>query len=249
MNKNEVRQGFQHLNQLAQEEYGTDLARAVDVREEELRVRRIARLTGIELKRPFSTPHDLQGSSKTGAKREWLFNHDLLKADSSGVIALEKLREHPSYKTELQVYEELKKLRDSGPATVNFNLADFGSFLKDSHNESNWFLAALLAVRPYLCEKSNKRSAPTTSEARDHFWECVRDAAGEVAGRGLERALEPVAIALCGMVPFLKSAHPAVAVGMSVFLLHYARRGFCEVDIETEIVTTLKWRDNDWEKR
>jgi hypothetical protein len=235
----DVTAGLKKLDRLANEEYGTDLAKAIAVPDERLGVRRLARLTGIELKHPFAIPRKMEGPSETGARREWLFDQALLIPDASGTPPLDRLKGDPAHDAEFGIYDELQSQRD--PEVVGL---DFGTFLQYNHSESNWFLALLRAAQPYLCEGSELKPLKTPSpEARERLWEIVRVAADDLATRAVAASIEPVAVALASFVPFLAGAPPAVAAGLSLFLVHYAKKGYCKAQIQQEIIQTLAWRD------
>jgi hypothetical protein len=238
VNTVEVEVGLKTLDRLAQEEYETDFARAMAIPDEHMSVRRLARLTGIELKRPFAVPHELAGPSETGARREWLLKQDLTAPDGSGNLSIDSLKRNLAYETELRIYNELQCQGDP------FGAMSFASFLQNNHSESNWFLSLLRAAQPYLCDRSELRSAESpSSEKRSHLWEVVRVAADDLATRTAEAAIEPVAVAVCSLIPFMAGAPPAVAAGLAIFLVHYAKKGYCGAKVQQEIVQTLAWRD------
>ena len=79
-----------------------------------------------------------------------------------------------------------------------------------NHSESNWFLAALLAAQPYLCGSPESAEKISQKKERQRFWASLRVAADEIAKKGLEKALEPVVIGLCALVPFLAGQTPTV---------------------------------------
>ena len=231
--------GLKRLDELAREEYGTDFAGATNIRSEEKRVRRIARLSGIELKFPFATAHNLTGPSETGAHREWNFKQELLIPDASGKLPLDKLKGNPSYDLEKVIYEELRSRSDDPARNISF-----GSFLADCHSESNWFLALLRAAQPYLCGESHQLPVEESAKRRQ-FWELLAAAGEDLTKKGVEVAAE----SLCALVPWLAGAPAAVAAGLTIFLFHYVKKGYCKAKIQKEIIETLKWRNNEWEKK
>src|ERR1022692_1855314 len=148
------------------------------------------------------------------------------------------LKGNLAYETELRIYNELQCQGDP------FGAMSFASFLQNNHSESNWFLSLLRAAQPYLCDRSELRSAESpSSEKRSHLWEVVRVAADDLATRTAEAAIEPVAVAVCSLIPFMAGAPPAVAAGLAIFLVHYAKKGYCGAKVQQEIVQTLAWRD------
>lgn len=97
MDTSDIASGLKRLDELAQQEYGATFGAATNTPNDELTVRRIARITGIEMKYPFATPADIAGPSETGARRQWLFKEDLVAADGSSTPVLEQLRGNASY--------------------------------------------------------------------------------------------------------------------------------------------------------
>jgi hypothetical protein len=63
----DAKQGLDRLDEIALAEYAMGFEKAIDVPEEKLKVRRAARLAGIELKHPFAQPLPTNGPSETGA--------------------------------------------------------------------------------------------------------------------------------------------------------------------------------------
>lgn len=241
----DMKAGLARLDAIAVAEYGTSFAQAIQTNDEELTVRRIARMAGIELKHPFATPERIEGKSETGARQQWLFNAQLLERGMDGKANLDALEGDPSYELVKRVYDELK-----GQGDERTKALDFGNFLRDNHSESNWFLSLLKAAQPYLCENADRNAlSPPTSKTRREFWEAVRVAAGGATEKGLEFALAALGTPLVSLVPWLNQAPNAVIAGVSVFLVHYAKRGYCSLEIQEEIVLTLKWRSNEWERR
>jgi hypothetical protein len=239
MDSLDITSGLKRLDQIAKEEYGNDLAKSIAVADEQMSVRRLARITGIELKRPFATPRKIEGQSETGASQEWTFNEELLIPDADGTLPLVRLKGNPAYETQLQVYEELQ--RQHG---LQVEPLDFGTFLQQAHSESNWFLSMLRAAQPYLCEESREKSeSPPLLERQKRLWEVVSVAADDLTTRAVEASIEPVAAALCSLIPFLAGAPAAVSAGFSLFLVHYAKKGYCKAKIQEEIIQTLSWRD------
>ena len=239
MDSVDITAGLKRLDQIAEEEYGNDLAKSIAVADEQMSVRRLARIIGIELKSPFATPRKIEGPSETGASQEWMFNQELLVPDAAGTLPLVRLKGNPAYETQLQVHQELIRRHDP-----QFGSLDFGSFLRQAHSESNWFLCMLRAAQPYLCEESQEKSvSPPSPERRKRLWEVVRVAADDLAKRAVEASIEPVVAAVCSLIPFLAGAPPAVAAGFSLFLVHYAKKGYCKAKIQKEIIQTLAWRD------
>jgi hypothetical protein len=235
----DVTTGLKRLDQIAEEEYGNDLAKSIAVADEHMSVRRLARITGIELKRPFATPRKIEGLSETGASQEWIFNDELLIPDAAGTLPLVRLKGNPAYEAQLLVYEELQRQHD-----LQVEPLDFGTFLLQAHSESNWFLCLLRAAQPYLCEEPREKLvSPPSPERRKRLWEVVSVAADDLATRAVEASIEPVVAAVCSLIPFLAGAPPAVAAGFSLFLVHYAKKGYCKAKIQQEIIQTLSWRD------
>jgi len=68
-----------------------------------------------------------------------------------------------------------------------------------------------------------------------------REAADDLVSESLKKAVEPVCIMICTMVPFLSSAPPAFVFAFSVFIVHFAKRGFCEAQIQHQMITALHW--------
>jgi hypothetical protein len=142
---------------------------------------------------------------------------------------------------ERKIYEEL--IAQDDPDTKMF---DFPNFLYNNHSESNWFLAALRAAQPYLCENPDRKvKDPPSPEKQREFWEMAREAAEDLAKEGLKAAVEPVAHILCEVVPFLAGASSAFTFGFSFLLVHYAKKGYCSAKIQTEIIQTLKWHNDE----
>jgi hypothetical protein len=56
MNSVDADSALKRLDQIAQAEYGADFAKAIETPDEAITVRRMARLTGIELQHPFAQP-------------------------------------------------------------------------------------------------------------------------------------------------------------------------------------------------
>lgn len=218
-------------------EYGSDFAEAINTPDETLSIRRIARLAGIEMKRPFAEPGPILGPSETGARQQWLLDQRFLSSSDPSDSSFDSIRGDPSYRLTVDIYEELQHQDD-----IDTRGMDFGSFLYHNHSESNWMLAALRAAQPYICDRPDVRVAsPTSPEKRRELWELAREAAGELLSEGMKKAVEPVCGLLCTMVPFLAVAPSAFVFGFSVFIVHFARRGFCEWQIQNEIVTALRW--------
>ncbi len=224
----DAKRGLQRLDEIALEEYKQSLADSLAVDDEKLSVRRLARLTGIELKRPFANSREISGWSETGASREWIFDVSLLLPNAAGSLPLDGLKGNRSYRVQFQVYQELRALRDPIAAR------DFGNFLRDTHSESNWFLSLLRAAQPYLCDKSPKQKA---------LWDAVSTAAEDLATRAVDISIGPVIAAVCSLIPFLAGAPAAVVAGFSLFLIHYAKKGYCKAEIQAEVVQTLGLRD------
>jgi hypothetical protein len=152
------------------------------------------------------------------------------------------LKGDPSYELELRIYEELKR-----QGVAEFEAPDFGTFIRMNHSESNWFLAALRAAQPYLCGSPESSEKTSQKEERQRLG-VPEVAADEIAKKGLEKALEPVVIGLCSLVPFLAGRTPTVVTtGFSIFLVHYAKAKYCSAEIQSEIINTLKWRN--WENK
>jgi hypothetical protein len=182
----DVTSGLKRLDQIAEEEYGNDLVKSIAVADEQMSVRRLARITGIELKRPFATPRKIEGASETGASQEWTFNDELLIPDAAGTLPLVRLKGNPAYETQLQVYEELQRQHD-----LQVEPLDFGTFLQQAHSESNWFLSMLRAAQPYLCDESREKSAsPPLLEKQKRLWELVSVAADDLATRAVEVSID-----------------------------------------------------------
>jgi len=240
----DVLQGLRRLNEISQAEYGATFAVATKVTDQRLATRRMARLTGIELKHPFSKPEPLQGPSETGAKQQWLFRDELRQSSPISARALESLKGNPSYELELRVFHELQHQHVLGSPSYSF-----AQFLENNHNESNWFLMLLRAAQPYLCENSSAQpSATPDAKVRKSFWDLARDAADQVVDAGMHKSLEAVGAMLVTLVPFLAGAPVAVTTGLSFFLIHFAKKGYCSATIETEIIQTLGF-SGDYEKR
>jgi len=235
----DITEGLRRLDEISQAEYGTTFSVATNVPDQTLATRRMARLTGIELKRPFSEPEPIAGPSETGARQQWLFRSDL-RASSA---ALASLKGDPSYELELRVFRELEHQQFFGHGST------FSQFLENNHNESNWFLMLLRAAQPYLCDNSHaKPSAKPDSKVRKAFWDLARDAADQALDAGMHMSLETVGATLVTLVPFLAGAPVAVTTGLSFFLIHFAKKGYCNTTIETQIIQTLGF-SGDYEKR
>jgi hypothetical protein len=165
------------LNESAHLEYGTDFITAIDTPDEELTLRRMARLTGIEMKRPFATPIPIIGPSETGASQQWLLNQEFVGCPDADAPAFDGIKGDRSYKLMVRIYEELQNQND--PDTMGMT---FGGFLENNHSESNWLLAALRAAQPYFCEKPGVHvSKPTTPEKRRELWGLAKEAAEGLA--------------------------------------------------------------------
>jgi hypothetical protein len=225
------------LNESAHLEYGTDFITAIDTPDEELTLRRMARLTGIEMKRPFATPIPIIGPSETGASQQWLLNQEFVGCPDADAPAFDGIKGDRSYKLMVRIYEELQNQND--PDTMGMT---FGGFLENNHSESNWLLAALRAAQPHLCEKPGVHvSKPTTPEKRRELWGLAKEAAEGLATEGVKKAVEPISAALFTTVPFFSGAPPAFVFGFSIVLVHFAKRGFCAAEIQEQILTTLRW--------
>jgi hypothetical protein len=239
-----VREGLRRLDSISQAEYGTTFAVSTNVSDEKLAIRRMARLTGIELKRPFSKPEPIQGWSETGARQQWLFREELRDYSPGSATALTSLKGDQSYELELRIFHELELQHFAGIQGYTF-----ARFLENNHNESNWFLMLLRAAQPYLCENSTATpSAKPDSALRKTFWDLARDAAGQVLDAGMHKSLETAGATLVTLVPFLAGAPVAVTTGLTFFLVHFAKKGYCNATIETEIIQTLGY-SGDYEKR
>ena len=243
MNPINVAEGLKELDALAEAEYESGFADAIAVSDRALKMRRIARLSGIGLKRSFAKPHPLTGLSVTGAAQEWNFDESLLTKDENGALRLDSLKGDPTYELELRIYNELQRQGDA-----RFNTRDFGRFLLNNQHESTWFFAALCAAQPYLCGDQKGSENTSQREERQRFWESVKAAADALAKKGLDKALEPVVIGLINLIPFLTGHSPTMFVtGFSAFLVHYAKAGYCSAKFQNEIYITL--RLNDYESK
>jgi hypothetical protein len=226
------------LDQIAQKEYLTSFEKAIDVPDELLKVRRIARMAGIELKRPFADPKPISRPSVTGALQEWELKADL----RGGNPAFHLYEKEPSYHIQLAVYETLK----ANPQLIppNVHVETFGIFFETSHSESSWLLALLKAAQPYLCENTGAVvKHPTSHEQKEKFWKTVAEAAGELANKGTEKAVESVAVSLSTLVPFLSAATAPLVFGVTFILVHYAKKQYCSTAIQEQIVQTLGLSD------
>jgi hypothetical protein len=111
-------------------------------------------------------------------------------------------------------------------------------------------ITALRAAQPYLCGTAKGASKePAAEKKRQKFWEVAKDAADDLIIDGLKKAVEPVCVALIKLVPFLSFAPTAFTFGFSVVAVHYAKKGYCNLKIQEEIIQTLKLRSNTWENR
>ena len=240
----DVTEGLRRLDSISQAEYGTTFSDATKVGDKKLAMRRMARLTGIELKRPFSKPEPIHDWSETGARQQWLFREEFRDYSPGSAAALTSLKGDQSYELELRVFHELEHQQVGGIQGYTF-----ARFLENNHNESNWFLMLLRAAQPYLCEDViAPPSAKPDAGLRKTFWDLARDAAGQVLDAGMHKSIETAGATLVTLVPFLDGAPVAVATGLTFFLVHFAKKGYCTAAIETEIVQTLGY-SGDYEKR
>jgi hypothetical protein len=227
------------LDQLALAEYGTTFEKAIDVADETLRGRRIARIAGIELKRPFATPVPTDPNrSETGARQEWHLNEDLDGNNPN----LQRYRDATSYKVEVGVYEVLKANPQLVPPNVDVDT--FGAFLNSSHSESSWLLSLLKAAQPYLCEKSVAVvKHPTTDEQKDAFWKTITEASEELTKKVMEKGVETAASSLCALVPFLSGKTEVLAIGITFVIIHFAKNKYCGTEITSTMIQTLGLSD------
>jgi hypothetical protein len=130
------------FDELAKDEYKTlnlDQALAVG---DELRAKRIMRLTGIMMKQPVATPSEVDPTSNpTGAYRRWEYKGENEKASTWALLCY--------------VYQSQRQGKD--PAALHHGNLD--AYLRDQWSELNWFEALLGAVQPLLCANSGFKGA------------------------------------------------------------------------------------------
>lgn len=231
------------LDELARAEYDKDFLSAINGSSDEVALRRMARVAGIELKYPFAIASPITHESATGAKQEWNFNPAMMTPKRRPSKEFKALKQHPSYELAQSIYNELRSQGDFDAKSY-----DLVGFLERSQSERTWFLAALRAIQPYICEQHTNASDAESPRIRK-LWELVAAAAAEIAEHGTLKALGPVCDQLSDLVPFLKHPPEAFLVGFSFILVHYATRGFCKAEIEKEIIQTLQWNKQGWESR
>jgi hypothetical protein len=231
----DVHAAMKTLDESARLEYHTGYADAINTPDEVLKIRRIARLGGIELKRPFAQPKPISHPSETGAFQEWN-----LKNDPSGFATLAPA---PAYQIQYAVYETLVANPQLVPSGVSVDT--FHSFLVSSHAESNWFLALLKAAQPYLCENTGAVvKHPSSPERKEEFWKAVAKAAEDLGSKGIETAVESAAGALSTLVPFLSIASPALVFSVTFVIVHVAKGQYCTTEIQDQIIQTLGLRSD-----
>jgi hypothetical protein len=229
-------EGRKRLDDIARAEYGSGFAEAIATTDPTLRMQRIARMAGIDVKSAFAVPSPLQGTSRTGAQQEWHLKPEFTPDKPARAQALARLAGQPGYEFYQRVFQELKGRGAIDPQT------DFGSFLDQSHYESNWFFHILESLQPYLCEpKAGTQEPAARSTARQGFWgEVFRVGAMGGVDKGVELSVGAVVEALAELVPFIAFAPDGVTFGLAVFITHYAKRGFCAADFRREVISILR---------
>lgn len=140
MNKSELKKGFEELDHLAFEEYHKSLEDLLRDKNDRRRRARLARLTGILMKRPFADPtyHGTQGS-RTGAYRRW-------ELKDSQEFAKAGLRNRESLQLLERIRKELSSKNDqaAGASTVF-------KFAEDARDETGFFGYFSKVLRDYIC--------------------------------------------------------------------------------------------------
>jgi hypothetical protein len=218
------------LDELAKAEYGTTFAAALEGQSEEMFVKRLARLSGIPLKEPFSRPVPTDGRSETNALRYWELTLDMQKEVRrlhGPYPLLEGLRARgdPAY----SLAEEMAKIRQAAETVTMDQVADT---INNAQQESNWFTNLVLVIRRRLCKPGKQNEI---------VLEGIKKAADEIANKGVEYALtaiiEPLAAKLIAALPVLQFVPHVAAIGATYFIVKYASRSFCTAEIAPQFTT------------
>ena len=223
------RQTLVDLDDLARAEYGCTLAEALEGQPEDMFVMRLARLSGIPLKKPFADAKDGPAHSRTNAHRYWDLKDGLREevARYNGPYPLlESMRdkEDPAY----QMVREMAKIRYD---TANPSMPQIADTILNAQSESNWFTNLVLVVRPHICNPASD----WIKEARDK----VADLAKEHLQAGLISVIEPLTKKLVVAVPILHFVPHGSAVLLTYFIVRYASHTFCTTEIAPQFQTLL----------
>jgi len=89
----------------------------------------MARLAGIEMKRPFADAVPIVGPSETLAQQQWLLDQRFLSCLLPNEPAFDAMRSNPAYELTANIYRELQRQGDWDTRGKNF-----GSFLHNNHS-------------------------------------------------------------------------------------------------------------------
>jgi hypothetical protein len=218
------RQSLRDLDDLARAEYGGTFAEALEGQPEDIFVRRLARLSGIPLKQPFSFPCKADGESLTGARQYWELKNGIKEEVGSFVgpyPLLAQLREQkdPAY----QLVEEMAKVRHN---TNSPTLNEVADTINNAQYESNWFTNLVLVIRPRLCSPGKQNEVVI---------EGIKKAADDIANKSVEYVLtaiiEPLSALIVKAIPFLHFVPHMAVLGATFFIVKFAGHSFCNIEI------------------
>lgn len=221
------------LDDLSRDEYGTTFAGSLEGQPEAMFVRRLARLSGIPLKRPFSEPQEADRESVTGARRYWRLAREIecevTQSNSVSYPMLEGMRER--HDPAFELVEEMTRERFHASAATLQQVADT---IVNAQAESNWFTNLILVMRRKLCKPGKKDELVI---------EGIKKAADEIANKSVEYALtaviEPLAIVIVKAFPLLAFVPHIAVLGATFFIVKYAGHSFCNIEITPEFQLLL----------
>src|SRR5258708_745265 len=198
---------------LPRAEYETTFAGALEGQSEEMFALRLARLSGIPLKRVFAKPSGPASYSRTNARRSWILMPAIqAEVQTEGPYPeLESMREMkvPAYR----LLEEVTKVRCGHDKVSPQEIA---GTINEAQKESNWFTDLVKTVRPHVCKPGGENRL---------LIESFKKAAEALVNKKVEVALtaviEPATKQLLSAVPLLHLAPHITAVGITYFIVKY----------------------------
>ena len=210
-----LRTGLTELSELAQDEYGQDLAELIgEAEHDERALQRVSRLVGITVKQPFATPHAWDPSqSATGARRTWGLDNDKLRAAATQQPWQYALLD------QMRTEDWIQGARGYQPATV----AELAS---DANYERGfwWYLAK--SAHRYIC--GNQQLEQQLQVAADEVRRQGGPAALVSRNALVGAATSSLSVALVQAVPWLSTAAAPVLTGLVIVICTIGVDGFCD---------------------
>lgn len=201
----EVAKALRRLKRLAKAEYGRSLSSLVEEAQpgswdNDLATRRLGRLVGVEMKRPFAHPK-AKPSPQTRAKRSWT-----LKEETQFARSLATKKGAP----EARVLEILTTAyRVDHPTAV-----DVYAIARELHHEWGWFRQLVVWLHPQLCDDISLFSR-------------LRNAVGDAGAGAMDVALATQVASIVGQV--LTGVPLPVLIAVALFIIRTGTTEFCKL--------------------